>query len=229
MKRFTETEKWRDPWFRKLSPDAKLAFLFMLDNADNAGVWQPDYDMAEFQIGKPMAWPLVLEEIGQRVRLLASGKLLIVGFISYQFGTLRSECKPHQQVLRLISQHGIASLLKEYSKGTQAPQDQDKDKDKDQDQEKDQDKESQFAQIWAAYPKKSGKQDARPQVFAAIKSKGFAELLEAVQAYAAAVAEWPEADRCYVPDPVRWFKRGHFDDDRATWKRKTFSKLPEML
>jgi len=51
MKRFTETEKWRDPWFRKLSAGAKLAFLYIIDNCDNAGVWTADKELADFSIG----------------------------------------------------------------------------------------------------------------------------------------------------------------------------------
>jgi hypothetical protein len=79
--------------------------------------------------------------------------------------------------------------------------------------------ESEFDRIWEAYPKKSGKKQAKPEIVAAIKSKGFPFILEAVQAYAAAVASWPKDDHRFVPDPVRWFKRGNYDDDRSTWLR----------
>ncbi len=89
---------------------------------------------------------------------------------------------------------------------------------------------AQFERVWQVYPKKSGKKEARKEVLAAIKAKGFDALLAAVNAYAAAVALWAPADRQYVPDPVRWFKRGHYDDDPATWQRgnSTGKQLPLM-
>ena len=51
-KRFTDCDKWRDPWFRRLSVQAKLVWLWLLDNCDNAGVIDVDIELAAFQIGE---------------------------------------------------------------------------------------------------------------------------------------------------------------------------------
>lgn len=51
MKRMTETTKWRDPWFRRLSPTGKILFLYLCDNCDNAGFWEIDLDLAAFETG----------------------------------------------------------------------------------------------------------------------------------------------------------------------------------
>ena len=48
MKRFTEALKWRDPWFLDLSVDGKLAFWYIVENCDNAGVWEPNFRLANF-------------------------------------------------------------------------------------------------------------------------------------------------------------------------------------
>jgi len=74
MKRFTDTDKWRDPWFRKLSAGAKLAFLFIVDNCDNAGVWDADMELANFSIGMEIPWEKVRESLGERLEVLKSGK-----------------------------------------------------------------------------------------------------------------------------------------------------------
>lgn len=50
-KRFTETDKWKDAWFRKLQPYEKLLFLYILDNCDNAGFLELDRFLASYQIG----------------------------------------------------------------------------------------------------------------------------------------------------------------------------------
>jgi len=73
--------------------------------------------------------------------------------------------------------------------------------------------------VWALYPKKKGKQEALPQIRKAIKAHGLTRILERTRAYRDAVSLWPEDERKFVPDPVRWFKRGQYDDDPETWKR----------
>jgi hypothetical protein len=129
MKRFTETEKWRDPWFRKLSAGAKLAFLYIIDNCDNAGVWTADKELADFSIGMEIPWVKVLEAFGERVSVLPSGDWLIVRFVEFQFGKLSKDCKPHLQVIRLIEKHRVS---KGYPKGFRTLEEKEEDKDKDQ-------------------------------------------------------------------------------------------------
>ena len=128
MKRFTETEKWRDPWFRKLSAGAKLAFLYIIDNCDNAGVWTADKELADFSIGMEIPWMKVLEAFGERVSVLPSGDWLIVRFVEFQFGKLSKDCKPHLQVIRLIEKHRVS---KGYPKGFRTLEEKEEDKEKD--------------------------------------------------------------------------------------------------
>ena len=49
--RLTRTEKWQDPWFRKLKAGEKLVFLYLIDNCNLAGFYEMDVDMMAFQIG----------------------------------------------------------------------------------------------------------------------------------------------------------------------------------
>jgi len=81
-------------------------------------------------------------------------------------------------------------------------------------------KAAQAEAIYQAYPKKTGKQAALARIGDALRDKSYETLLEATQAYAAAVKMWPADALQYVPDPERWFKKGRYDDDRATWVRK---------
>ena len=127
MKRFTETDKWRDPWFLKLAQGAKLAFLYIIENCDNAGVWSADTELADFTIGMKIPWTKALEDFGDRVVVLPSGDWLVAKFINFQFGKLSADCKPHLSVLRLIENHRVS---KGYPKGINTLQDKDKDKDK---------------------------------------------------------------------------------------------------
>ncbi len=49
--RFTHTEKWEDAWFRRLTPAAKLLFLYIIDRCDIAGIWEKDLELAGFITG----------------------------------------------------------------------------------------------------------------------------------------------------------------------------------
>lgn len=78
--------------------------------------------------------------------------------------------------------------------------------------------------IYQAYPRKQGKIDAIRSIERAMKREHPSHLLERTQAYAAAVALWPEADRQYVPHPATFFNRGNYDDDPSLWERKSPTK-----
>ena len=78
--------------------------------------------------------------------------------------------------------------------------------------------------VWALYPKKKGKKEAMREVLNAIRTEGIERIRERVKAYADAVSQWSQDDRKYVPDPVRWFKRGNYDDDPKEWQRNA---IPE--
>lgn len=118
-KRFTATEKWDDRWFRALRPELKLAWMYIVDRCDNAGVIEVDQSLADFQIGVDVDWELFLTECGDRVRKMTNGKWWIVGFIPYQQkGVLKGGCRPHQQIIGLLKQHGLLSAyLEHFPKG----------------------------------------------------------------------------------------------------------------
>lgn len=79
-------------------------------------------------------------------------------------------------------------------------------------------------QIYAAYPRKVARQDALKAISSAMKKVSAESLLEATNAYAAAVSKWSPEDRNFVPHPATWFNRGSYQDDRETWIRRGPSK-----
>lgn len=106
MKRFTETQKWEDPWFRKLKPEMKLLWQWLCDKCDNAGVIDPDLDLASFQIGYQYPSDTLLE-FGERLAVLESGKTWIPSFIPFQCGKLSDDCAAHKPILQSLEKHGI--------------------------------------------------------------------------------------------------------------------------
>lgn len=76
-----------------------------------------------------------------------------------------------------------------------------------------------YADIYAAYPRKVGKQAALKAIGKAAKVKTTLELFSATQSYALAVKSWPAADKQFIPHPATWFNRGSYDDDPKEWQR----------
>lgn len=105
-KRFTETNKWNDAWYRRLPCAAKLLWLWLCDNCDHAGVISPDLDLASFQIGEPVDESTV-ELLGDRLGRLKNGKLHIRKFVIFQYGKLSALCKPHVPVFAALEKHGL--------------------------------------------------------------------------------------------------------------------------
>jgi hypothetical protein len=128
VKRFTATEKWNDPWFRRLSPLLKCFWIFVLDNCDLAGVWKVDMEVANFFIGGELTEQIVLEAMPGRFKKIDDDHWFITKFINFQYGDLKPDCRPHQAVIRLLDKNG---LLIQYQKGINTLKDKDKEKEKD--------------------------------------------------------------------------------------------------
>ena len=117
MKRFTETEKWRDIWFRSLTPDLKLAWQYICDNCDNSGVWEPDFALADFQIGLNVDWEKSKLNFSDRIRILENGRWHLVGFIAFQQKELSPNKPAHKQIFSLCKKHGIDIPCVSHSNG----------------------------------------------------------------------------------------------------------------
>ena len=74
--------------------------------------------------------------------------------------------------------------------------------------------------IYDAYPRKQNRQAALKAIAKAMATVHAERLLERTEAYAAAVAQWPEEARQFIPHPATWFNKGGYDDDPTTWQRQ---------
>lgn len=155
-KRFTDTEKWQ-PWFRKLTPEQKVFWMFLCDHCDASGVWERDDEVAKLYCSTQLDIDVAIERFNadkQRIQFLNNGsKLFLVDFISFQYSRLKrfdlngKENRVHSPIFKLLVQHGID--YKKYeddcSRGsTEALQsllDTDTEKDKEKDLENDKGKE----------------------------------------------------------------------------------------
>jgi len=108
-KRFTDCGKWRQRWFRELSPTAKLLWGYLCDHCDDAGVWETDWKYAEFICGYPLSrLENAVKELDGRVVSIANGYLLIPKFIAFQYPSgIREGYNPHKPVFRSLARYRL--------------------------------------------------------------------------------------------------------------------------
>jgi hypothetical protein len=107
VKRFSETNKWEDPWFRKLKPKYKTFLQYLFDRCDNAGVWVVDLDLAATYVGDKIDGGDALKVFEGRVVDMQNGKWLIPQFVQFQYGVLSVQCHPHKKILELLTKHSL--------------------------------------------------------------------------------------------------------------------------
>lgn len=148
-KRFTDTEKWKKPWFRKLEPKMKCAWQFLLDDCDHAGIWHEDMEMLSHHIGTKITNVELEDTFKGKIFRFDGDKFFIHAFIEFQYGKLNALNKVHASVMSKLGKYGI--FYSEFENSTQAPTQapcggaiegaKDKDKEKDKEKDKDKDKE----------------------------------------------------------------------------------------
>lgn len=105
-KRFTDTEKYKDPWFRRLKPALKTLFLFMCDDCNHAGIWKENFDSFELYYGFKLTHDDMIG-FGDKVLQLDNDTYLIRNFIKFQYGELNPDNKAHLGVIRALSYAGF--------------------------------------------------------------------------------------------------------------------------
>lgn len=105
-KRFSETAKWDDPWFRKLTPKQKCLWQYFCDRCDVAGVLDFDPELARCHIGEEIT-ETDLSALNSRICKMENGKYAIPKFIQFQYGKLSETCPAHQKALNLVKTYGF--------------------------------------------------------------------------------------------------------------------------
>ena len=222
MRRFTQTDKWDDPWFRSLPGVHKLAFLYIIDRCNNAGFWEIDLDGMQFHTkieqkhleGACKALARGIEE--------SQGWVFVKNFLRHQKNDSLNEANPaHRQIIGLIAEQlhrfpSVKSLLpKGASKGLPSPIGKGKGKGIGKGLVTEEEEAAEL--IFAEYPRKVAKKPAIKSIIDATKIHGHEFLLEKTRAYSVAVNG---AEKEFLPHPATWFNQERFNDDPKEWKRE---------
>ena len=112
-KRFIDTKIWDKAWFRKLTPESKLVWIYLLTRCDHAGIWDADWEAAEFFIGNKVNYRRLPEIITDKMEEIDGGnQYFIPSFVEFQYGELRENSKPHLSVIKRLTEKGLHKGLK---------------------------------------------------------------------------------------------------------------------
>lgn len=85
-KRFTDTGKWRNEWFRTLPIKAKLVWTYLCDECDFSGVWKADWGLASFQLDFKITPEDLSNWFAEKIHFIGVDRLLIIQFFEFQYG-----------------------------------------------------------------------------------------------------------------------------------------------
>lgn len=118
--RFTDSNKWLDNWFSNLSNDYKIVWLYLLDICDNAGIFQINIRLLNFNCGTNITETELLETFRGRIHKLDSDKCIVNKFCVFQYGPDFLNSK-NKAVISAIKKLIIAGLLDVDDNGIYTP------------------------------------------------------------------------------------------------------------
>ena len=130
-KRFTDSDKWKKKWFRCLSNDHKVFWIYVLDQCDHAGIWEVDFEAAEF-FCSGINESEIRQVFKKQYQEIDNGKRwFLKDFVDFQYGTLNENNRAHLSVINILLKYKLIE-----NKGLVRPLKGCKDKDKDKDKVK---------------------------------------------------------------------------------------------
>jgi hypothetical protein len=104
--RMTDTNKWKDKWFRGLNPLEKILFIYLTENCDNAGFFEIDFNYWAYQIGADDDDVLeAFKGLNKSIEVVGDWGW-IVNFLRHQRNLpLNEKNNAHKQIISLLHEH----------------------------------------------------------------------------------------------------------------------------
>lgn len=211
-KKMTDPDKWRDPWFRKLGPNEKLVFVFLIDQCNHGGFYEVDTEYMEFCIG--IDGDVILGAIqGLNSRcFMVDGWVWIKNYLRHQKNEiLNPDNNAHKHIIERVREqvarfHAV-SEFKDFlgaNKGLFSPPGKGK--------EKDSSSLGGFEEFWGEYPKKKSKGAAQKAWTGNGCAKIHAEIISAVKKQKR-TQDWTKDGGQYIPYPATWLRARGWEDE----------------
>lgn len=103
--RFTDSEKWKDIWFRKLSINEKILFIYFIDNCNLSGFIELDIESIAFSTGLTKSDILGAKEGLNKSCFEADNWIWIKNFLKHQKNLpLNSSNNAHKHIIGIIKE-----------------------------------------------------------------------------------------------------------------------------
>ena len=135
-KRFTDSDKWKRPWFHSLNDKQKLAWIYLLDDCDHRGVWLGNFSRMSFDIGVKIDEPTLASWFPDKIFKFEPDKFFIPSFVEFQYPKLSNGSTVHRAVIEFLTTYLDNPTIKGFAKALLRIKDKDKDKDKAMDKDK---------------------------------------------------------------------------------------------
>lgn len=93
-RRFTCTDKWEDVWFSGLDLDMKLAWIYILDKCDHAGIWRRNFRNLCFHCNSTKTPEEITTIFKDRIMEINNDKWFIPKFLKFQYPSGLNSNKP---------------------------------------------------------------------------------------------------------------------------------------
>lgn len=106
--RLTDGDKWKDIWFSNLSPYAKLLFIFLCENCNNAGIYEVNKKFLLFYLGiSEEQLSEAIKEIQKSYVKSHDGKRIwLKNFLKYQKKLpLNPNNNNHKQIIMILTEN----------------------------------------------------------------------------------------------------------------------------
>ncbi len=119
-KRFTDSDKWKERYFRNFTTEYKLLWLYMWDDCNHAGIWNVDFDIAKARLKIDVNEKESIKQFGNEINVLLDGeKWFLPRFIDFQYGlSLDPAVKAQHSVLKILREY---DLHEDYLYGKELP------------------------------------------------------------------------------------------------------------
>lgn len=108
-KRFTDSDKWGDPWFFNLPPMLKLFWLYVLDTCDCAGIWKDKFAQFSQSTQFEITPDLFEKHFSDRIFQISKETFIVPKFIKFQYPNFNPEKNnAHKGVVKSLTYHRVS-------------------------------------------------------------------------------------------------------------------------